>query len=357
MTSPPKKNRGAGAVSDASPGLVRWKGRHLSRALAKHNSGERTHQPKRAPFATWHRSLFLTMWVFLFQGGTMLHGNVFLEGETVRIDAGRWMEAKGCGWRAVDYENRVVDQGVLAEGEEAIRLGRLGVGYYRIEALDLEERELGWTSLAVLPAWKESPSPDSPVCVDAAIAWFARDDVDKQNRFARLAKLAGVGWVRDRMSWGNLEPQPGAFAEETTYDSSAKAQAEQGLRVLQVFHSTPPWAWDEERDGEQPSKRFPRDLRHIHDFCREMSARYRGQIQAWEPWNEANIEPFGGHPVDEMCSLQKAAYWGLKKGAPEILACWNVFAGAGTPLQTEGVLLNEVWPCFDTYSIHSYAGF
>ena len=77
---------------------------------------------------------------------------------------------------------------------------------------------------------------------------------------------------------------------------------------------------------------------------------------AWEPWNEANIENFGGHTIDEMCSMQKAAYLGPKAGDPDVTVCWNVYAGSGTNLHGEGVLANEAWPDFETYNIHSYSG-
>ena len=36
------------------------------------------------------------------------------------------------------------------------------------------------------------------------------------------------------------------------------------------------------------------------------------------PWNEANIDHFGGHTIDEMCSLQKAAYLGFKSRDPGV---------------------------------------
>jgi hypothetical protein len=55
-----------------------------------------------------------------------------------------------------------------------------------------------------------------------------------------------------------------------------------------------------------------------------------------------------------MCTHQKAAYLGYKAGNPDLTVCWNVYAGAGTPLHTKGVLENQTWPYFETYNIHSY---
>ena len=44
----------------------------------------------------------------------------------------------------------------------------------------------------------------------------------------------------------------------------------------------------------KPYKRFPRDLRDSFRFCRAMAERFKGVIQAWEPWNEANIPVLAG---------------------------------------------------------------
>ena len=40
----------------------------------------------------------------------------------------------------------------------------------------------------------------------------------------------------------------------------------------------------------------------------------------WEPWNEPDIDVFGGHTGAEIASLQKAAWLGLKAGNPRMRA-------------------------------------
>ncbi len=85
-----------------------------------------------------------------------------------------------------------------------------------------------------------------------------------------------------------------------------------------------------------------------------MARRFQGQVQAWEPWNEANIEMFGGHTVDEMCSLQKAAYLGFKAGDPAVLVGWNVYTTLPTMEHTQGLARNQASAYYDTYNIHTY---
>lgn len=287
-------------------------------------------------------------------------GNVFLQGEPVTVRFPDGNMDKGARWRILDDRGKAMADGPWSAGQTGspgVGVGPLRIGWYKAEVLGPEGTPLAWTTAAVLPELRVPVPQDSPVCVDSATAWFARrypDPMAHQRIFANLAALAGVNWIRDRMSWGHLETGPGAFADDTAYHSSAALQAGQGLNVLQVFHHTPSWAADRQLDGAEAGKRFARDLRHHYRFCHAMAKEFRGRVHAWEPWNEANIAGFGGHTIDEMCALQKASYLGFKAGDPDLTVCWNVYAGAGGARHSAGVLDNETWPYFDTYNIHSY---
>jgi len=286
-------------------------------------------------------------------------GNVFLADEQVTIKLPRSLPAQTVRWQVLDDRGNVLERSALDRDsqtvQDIIKIGKLGIGWYRIEFLDADGKVLDWTTAAVLAPQAEPVPQDSPVCVDSATSWFASNDPPRQERFAQLAALAGANWIRDRISWAGAQTGPDKFAENTSYDSAATLQARYGLKVLQVFHDTPGWTVDKQLDGEHPSGRFPRDLRVLYKFCETMARRYKGNVLAWEPWNEANITVFGGHTIDEMCSHQKAAYFGFKAGNPSGTICWNVYAGSGTALHTEGVLENEVWPYFETFNIHTYS--
>lgn len=281
-------------------------------------------------------------------------GNVFLLGEDVNIKMPEKAIGKAISWRLLDDHRNIIKQGSIDEKTSNLNISRLGIGWYRIEFLDAADKVVDWTTAAVLARLAEPVPQDSPICVDSATSWFASNQPARQERFAQLAALAGVNWIRDRMSWGGFQRAPDKFPEKTTYDTAATFQARYGLKVLQVFHDIPGWATDKELDGENRSRRFPRDLRVLYKFCKAMAQRYKGRVLAWEPWNEANITTFGGHTIDEMCTHQKAAYLGYKAGNPNLTVCWNVYAGAGTTLHTRGVLENQTWPYFETYNIHSY---
>ena len=284
-------------------------------------------------------------------------GNVFLVGEEVKIRLPARLLTDTFRWQVLDDRRTVVESGQVRQSDAGtLRIGKLGIGWYRVEFL-ASGKVRDWTTAAVLAQLAEPVPQDSPVCVDSATSWFARSDPSRQENFARLAALAGANWIRDRMSWGEIHPGPDRLGENTTYDTAASLQARHGLKVLQVFHDMPGWATDRQLDGERAARRFPRDLRVLYRFCKLMSRRYKGRVLAWEPWNEANITMFGGHSIDEMCTHQKAAYLGFKAGNPNVTVCWNVYASAGTALHSQGVLKNEAWPYFETYNIHSYQKF
>ncbi len=172
-------------------------------------------------------------------------GNVFLAGETVRIPLPQTLPSTSGEWRLVDDRRRVLRSAALPsatrEGREPLQLGRLDIGWYRLEFATTDQPDRAWTSLAVLRRLSKPVPADSPVAVDSAAAWSARNDVTQQKRLANLAALAGVSWVRDRLRWGEIQPQPGELKPPpTTYDTSAKEHRDAGLQVLQVFHDTPP---------------------------------------------------------------------------------------------------------------------
>lgn len=259
-------------------------------------------------------------------------GNIFIEGEEVNVPP----PFPGRG-HLLDYDDRLIRD--VADRGGNLRLGKLPLGWYRVVSESDTNR---WVSLAVLSPPIAAPS-NSPVSVDVAMSWFY--PTNRMADAANVASLAGVNWVRDRLSWGEMEPRRGTFARETRYDAAARVQTAAGLKVLQVNHSSPRWAGD--------PRRFPTNLFDAYNFYREMARRWRGQVLAFEPWNEADISGFGGHTGAEMASLQKAACLGLKAGNPDVIACMNVWA-VHRAAQLQDFAANHAEGYFDTYNLHHY---
>ena len=260
-------------------------------------------------------------------------GNVFLAGEDVVVPTSA---QGGATWQLVDYDGQAVTRGT-AQGGKA-RLGRLPVGYY-----DLRQGEAA-TTIGVLAPLQAPVPQSSPIAVDLAMSWFYHTTAEKAAA-ANLCKLAGITWVRDRMTWGEIEPSREQFLRSTRYDDSARLQSEAGLHVLQV--DTAP------RPGRAEA---PSTFRKICETSTAFSA-------TPPPAGKAGSRPSnrGTRPTStcsaviraEMASLQKAAYLGLKSGNPEAIACLNVFAIA-RPDTLDDLAANTAWPYFDTCNLHHY---
>jgi hypothetical protein len=261
-------------------------------------------------------------------------GNVFVVGEEVQLSVpNAW-----AGWKAIDVDGKEI----VPESKGAVAsLGNLPVGYFEL----LEKNGPGKITAAVLN--KVSPTPDTPIAIDAAMSWFYANP--EQIRDAcRLCQLAGVNWVRDRLSWPELQPERGKWADESRYERSMRIQHEAGLKILQVNHASPLWA-------TKNQAHFPDDLRDVYEFYRGLAKRWNGLADAIEPWNEPDLDLFGGHTGCEIASFQKAAYLGLKAGDPSLPVCEAVFAiDRAETLDEFGT--NTAYPYFDIYNLHHYIG-
>lgn len=260
-------------------------------------------------------------------------GNVYVAGDDVRIT----LPAAWGSWTAIDVDGKEVGRG--AGSDSTANLGKLPVGYFEVH----QDNGSGTITTAVVAP--NNPIENTPIAIDAAMSWFY-PKAEQVHDACTLCKLAGVKWVRDRASWPELEPQRGQWAGETRYERTMQIEHEEGLKILQVNHASPPWA---SKDGSH----FPDDLRDVYAFYRDLAKRWKGLADAIEPWNEPDIIPFGGHTGCEIASFQKAAYLGFKAGNPDFLVNEAVFAiDRAQTLDEFGA--NEVYPYFDRYDLHHY---
>lgn len=266
-------------------------------------------------------------------------GNIFLVGEEVVIPP---PPGEVQTWRMHDYDDKMIARGEIKNGR--IALGKLPVGYYKI-VRGAPAQYTNRTWIGVIEPLRAPTPITSPIGIDVAMAWIYPGKTNMEN-VASICQLAGINHVRDRLLWGEIEPKRSEFVPQTRYDTSAQIQSAAGLRILQVCHVSAPWA-------NPNAKRFPADLRDIYSFYRDVAQRWKNEVGAFEPWNEADIDVFGGHTGSEMASFQKAAFLGLKVGNPNVIACQNVFA-----IRRQETLRdfaeNDATPYFDTYNLHNY---
>lgn len=265
-------------------------------------------------------------------------GNVFVEGQPVRV-----MLAPGEPADLVvrDLDGREVARRAVTahSAAEALDLGRLPAGYY--------EAAVGASVLPLVVVVDPSTRVpgESRLATDNAMSWLVNPDQFPD--VAELLRLAGFGWVRERLSWGEVERERGRF-EWGRYEASAAHLSQRGIRVYQVFHGSPAWS-REDRDG----RAAPDDLRDIYRFARALARQFRGRVHAWEVWNEPDID-FFSHTASECAAFQKAAFLGFRAEDPTVQVLGPSMALPAGAF-AEHLLLNGTGHYLDVWNYHIYA--
>lgn len=279
--------------------------------------------------------LQLTKPSFTLQSGAV--SNVYISGETVtfNIQSGNNLPVK---YTVLDYEEHTVLKG---QANRQISLGALPAGYYTLKAMQ------GTTAVSepISVVYPVLNKRSGPIAVDAADCWLTKPD--EYSSASKLLREAGFGWVRERMLWGSVEPERGVY-NWGSYDACINAEAKEGLFIDDIFHSIPAWA----RAGHA-TNRFPHDLRDAYQFCKTLAVHYKGKIEAWEVWNEAD----GGFSVDNAdayAAFLKACYLGFKAGDSQIQIAQVSFANPASQYETN-FYQNDTQAYFDIYNYHVYA--
>jgi hypothetical protein len=172
----------------------------------------------------------------------------------------------------------------------------------------------GATPAGLTCASRAATAPVAPMSPAVGVQFHGTwsDYTDAQRRrVLDLMAQTGMGWVRIDAHWTDLQPRsPGRWNAKqlAVLDTSIDLARQRGLQVLITFLGTPGWAGGG-RDGlalPAPPSRYATALAYLAD-------RYRGEVAAWEVWNEPNSEDFarGADPVGYTRLLQ-AAYPAVK---------------------------------------------
>ena len=136
-----------------------------------------------------------------------------------------------------------------------------------------------------------------------------------------------------------------------------------GLKIVARLDNQPRWA---RRDGLFPGSGPPSNLNDWGDYVAQLAARYKGRIQAYEIWNEPNIDrEWGGPPsAREYTALLKVSYQAIKRadpGAIVITAGLSPTTHDGPQARPDAVFYREMYAAgakgsFDMLGVHA-AGF
>ena len=254
-----------------------------------------------------------------------------------------------------NWHGEVVAQGSWKRNETGKRtLPELPRGYYRMTLQSPAETFTGSRSFAVIvdPAERRFP-PDSSFCVDTAQSWLGRPDPNNP-RFpgagyetvSELCRLAGIIMIRDRLSWKQVEPQPGKF-RWGQYAENAEMLNQRNIKISGMYHDAPQWA-------RHHSPKLPDDLAATYRFAEKLAKTFHGQMANWEFWNEEDTE-FTSEPAWDYAATLKAAYLGFKAGDPQLSVAIGAFSAFPLKPYCQVVLSNDAAMFFDIFNFHIYS--
>ncbi len=203
------------------------------------------------------------------------------------------------------------------------------------------------TRLTINPAWDDflviNPAQRFSATSSGGIAQAAgASQVPAVSSFAAGVNMADLGkaylvndlgfnWAKGYVNWATVEPEPGQF-RWVDPDNVVKAFTDQQLNILLRIHGTPTWA----RPADSSLSHPPTDLTDFANFVTELATRYRGQVAAYEIWNEPNLNyEWGNQQPDPAAytAMLKAAYTAIKSVDPGALVISGGLAttGNGSP--------------------------
>jgi hypothetical protein len=174
-----------------------------------------------------------------------------------------------------------------------------------------------------------------------------------QDRTAAAVKDVGSRWVRLNVEWNATETSPDTYDSWmlSHYDRGIALARAAGQKVLMLVSQSPAWA-----SGSSNKQSPPQNPADYADFVRFLAARWAGKVDAWEVWNEPNIDrfwPTGPDPA-KYTALLKAAYPAIKSADPNAKV---VFAGPSTNDYNfiEGAYAAGAKGYFDVMATHPYS--
>ncbi len=176
--------------------------------------------------------------------------------------------------------------------------------------------------VASAPAAVASPSPfvgGKIPSTDPAVHVFLWGNAATTARDLTLAKDAGFHWVKQRFEWRNIEGKNKASFEWAEPDRIVDAIGQTGLRIIARVDNQPKWA---SSSVTWPGSGPPDNPKDWSDYLTALATRYKGRIQAYEIWNEPNLDREWGNKKPDpgaYTSMLKSSYQAIKAADPQAL--------------------------------------
>ncbi|HEV7664547.1 MAG TPA: hypothetical protein VGQ62_13495, partial [Chloroflexota bacterium] len=190
------------------------------------------------------------------------------------------------------------------------------------------------TSVAARPAASSQPSPSaaasavaSPSALaaarltptDPAVHVFLWGNAPTTARDLQLARDGGFHWVKQRFEWRNIEGKNKGSFEWNEPDRIVDAIQQSGLKIVARVDNQPKWA---SSTITWPASGPPDNPTDWSDYLTALATRYKGRIQAYEIWNEPNLDREWGDKKPDPAAyavMLKASYAAIKAADPQAL--------------------------------------
>lgn len=124
--------------------------------------------------------------------------------------------------------------------------------------------------------------------------------------------------------WRQVEPRRGEFNWPAFDSALQNTKSWGGQQIIYSFCGTPEWAAGKVKDPAaevfgKDSTAPPSRISYFEDYVRAVVRRYKGQIDAYEIWNEATSPQFWQGTPDEMAEMTERAARIIHAEDPEAL--------------------------------------
>lgn len=158
-----------------------------------------------------------------------------------------------------------------------------------------------------------SPSP----AIYGKLWW----DAEYAQRDLDLIQDAGFTFVKQDFAWREIESHADGQRDFFRPERIVAEAYEHELGLIVRVDRPPFWTYPD-YEGDPPENTPPTDFQEFEDFCFFLSDRLKGQVFAYQVWNEPNLSrEWGDRPPDpaEYTQLLRSCRRGLNFGDPEAL--------------------------------------
>lgn len=162
---------------------------------------------------------------------------------------------------------------------------------------------------------------------------------------------AGVQWGREEFTWDVIEPSQDVYSWDT-YDAVVDAYENEGVHMLGLLTYSSSWA--SSNPGSDDSEFYPPDITAWEEYVTEVATRYAGRVNAWEIWNEPNMDGAWKGTTAEYAELLTTAANAIHSANPDAKVVLGGLSGADTSFLNE--LYDELSDVsiIDVVAIHPY---